>query len=257
MKTNFPKLSSFITVIFIFSSFPLFHLAKAQTSSTTQNIEFISGYVYQGGRKKGLKQTTSSVCLPDLNAILSPTPLPKSKPVVQKPEAKAKPTQHSRTTSGPTASRTQNNPRFGYGSSVPTGPMGEISPVDPLVPIDPGYDPEPVQKKPIPKARPIPQKQPAQVSVEQSPISQPIIQLHRSTNAYPFSHSYFPRTYHYCTPYAPFPVVPFYGGGYGYHPLSPKCGTYPSRVPLRGSCTSSLNYLSGFGRRGFSAYFSF
>ena len=36
---------------------------------------------------------------------------------------------------------------------------------------------------------------------------------------YPFAHRYYPRTYHYRSPYAPFPVIPYYGGGYGYCPL--------------------------------------
>ena len=196
---------------------------------------------------------TSSVSLPDLNAILAPLPLETKQVIpragVVKTTASTKvATSPKRKVSATTSQAT--TPRYGYGS-------GEEAPratVDPRIPIDPGYDTEPV-----PRREPLPALPLEPGPVSQAPISPPVYEA-PAPDLYPFAHRYYPRTYHYSTPYAPYPVIPYYGGGYGYCPLQYGgigYGIYSSRAPLRGSFTSSRNYLSGFRSPFLKFRFSF
>jgi hypothetical protein len=188
-------------------------------------------FVYQGGRKssRGLKRTTSSICLPDLNAILAPTPVNPKPKVVQAPVAKVK-------NPGPAPTpQTSKTPRFGYGSGPVQPPLA-----DPRIPIDPGYDPESVRAPSTEKAT---KPQPV---VTDHIRTEPLVQIEQTT-VVPFAHSYYPRSY---VPSVPF----FYHHHHSYHHQG--CGVYRSRSPLRGSLTSSRNYLSGIRLPGFSLRFS-
>lgn len=192
--------------------------ASAQTSITPQVRVQLSDSVYQGGRKRssrGIRLTTSSVSLTDLNAILTSTPQPQTaQPVKKQPVAK------KQTSQAPRAA--QSIPRFGYGS----GPVAPPAPADPRIPVDPGYQPIPPMNQPLP----VPQSS--------TPVGQPSVQIQHTTTI-PFAHGYYPRTY--------VPSIPFlYPYGNQFHFGYPGCGLFPSRAPLRGSLTSSRNYLSGF-----------
>ncbi|MDF1754369.1 MAG: hypothetical protein P1U89_16415 [Verrucomicrobiales bacterium] len=206
-----------LALLALFMVFGIPEFSIAQTSNAKVEVQ-LSGYVYQGGRKskRGIQLTTSSVSLPDLNAILAPTPLPKTEPVPQK--AKTTPT--------------AGNPRFGYGSGPVQPPL-----VDPRVPIDPGYDPVPVEPQPQPQ------------NVVPSVVSPPTVSIQHTTTI-PFAHGYYPRTYTTRIPYIYQPYS--YGHHHHYYGGYHGCGTYPSRAPLRGSLTSSRNYLSGFSSFRFS-----
>jgi hypothetical protein len=209
-------------------------LFQEPTQAQQPSIEIrVPGFVFQSGKKssRGFKLTTSDVTLPDLNAIMSPTPLPKQNPV-SKPQPQPQPTTVTKASS--------NTPRFGYGSGPVVPP-----PADPLVPIDPGYDdPQPTS----PYAQPIPNQPVAPVpppvqSNQLPPVGDPLLQLD-ATVTIPFAHNYYPRTY--------LPRVPYFYGPscapYHHHHCDPFTS---SSSPLRGLFTSSRNYLSGCGNSSF------
>ena len=226
--------------------------AQAQNGGSIQKIDFLSGVSVKGKRKRNTRPTVSNVVLPDLNAILSPIPSSgqgtgSSQTKVRQARVVQSYTGSSTPSSQPTNGTGQ--PRFGFGS-----PDGEPAPtpgpqVDPRLPIDPGYDPAPS----VPDSDQARNKGSAALSVPQVSISH--------TWDFPLFYGYSPRTYHYGTPYAPYPVVRYHGSGYRYSPLfygnrysygfggygsRYGYGLYSSRAPLRGLFTSSRNYLSGF-----------
>ncbi|MDF1812876.1 MAG: hypothetical protein P1V20_11700 [Verrucomicrobiales bacterium] len=225
MKTNntgvLPLIGIRIFFAALISAVAVPEFAAAQQRTSGVEVQF--GSVYQGGRKskRGIVFTTSGVNLPNLNAILSPAPLPKDPPQQNQSTAA---TQQAQAANGTTTS-----PRFGYGSGPVQPPL-----VDPTVPVDPGYD----------DTQPVPQAQPAPV--------QPGIQFQQSTTI-PFAHSYYPRTY---VPSIPYIYSPF-SGGHCYHHHRHSCGTYSSFSSRLRSLTSSRSCLSGFGIPRVSFRFSF
>lgn len=100
--------------------------------------------------------------------------------------------------------------------------------------------------------------QPAQQPQQQQvvPQQQQPQFIHQQNLSYPqFAHNYYPRTYYYrypITPYYTFPRSSYYSYPYSFNRYhyygSPYSSIYRSRAPLRGSLTSSINYLSGFRR---------
>ncbi len=207
----------------------------------------VPGFVFQTGKKssRGFKFTTSDVTLPDLNAILAPTPLPKSAPSVS---PQVPPTQPNPTSTGST-----HTPRFGYGSGPVVPP-----PADPLVPIDPGYDDQaaaqstnPAPTTPAPNYPTAPAQPPAQTD-QYPPVGDPLLQLD-TTVTIPFAHNYYPRSY---LPRVPYFFAPHYIPHHHHHFSSPfSCNS--SQSPLRGSLTSSRNYLSRCGNSSFSLRLNF
>lgn len=191
-------------------------------------VRFVTTDAYQSGRARGYRQTTSNVILPDLNAILSPSP----PAPVRRPAGgilKAIPVDESRL-----------ERQTGKREEKHSGERGSDNHVDPLVPVDPGYGPaSPVELDP--RGTGI-QGKPAQSVVP------PVV--------IPFTHQYYPRTYYIRTPYAPCPLVSFHGRGYGCYPIYTSWWGRPGRV-LTGTYTSSRHYLSGMGRYGLSFGISF
>jgi len=206
----------------------------------------VPGFVFQSGKKssRGFKLTTSDVTLPDLNAIMAPTPLPKTVP----PSS-----QQSRQTQPQTTSTGSNQtPRFGYGSGPVVPP-----PADPLVPVDPGYDDPQTSTQPTTPTAPAPSyaanPAPAPAQANQvPPVGDPLLQMDTRVTI-PFAHNYYPRSY---LPRIPYVIAPHCIPHHHHHFSNPfSCNI--SRAPLCGSLTSSRNYLSGCGNSSFSFFLNF
>jgi len=241
--------------------------AQTITVSSPGDPSFFSGQVYQGTRRKGLKQTSSQVTLPNLNEILSPAPAANPAPkITHVTQPRAVQPSPRKTSSA--------DPKFGYGSgsetsSEPSGPTG----FDATAPVDPGYQPQPRPTagdwQTIPPGTQINIRDSViHVNTGNQGLSQP--QVLPAASAYPFAHNYYPRSYTCRIPYAysAYPVTcGFTSLTYPYYINSPYCGSsyfgsscygsYPfyggvgcgtALGGLRGFYTSSRNYLSGFGR---------
>ncbi len=244
------------TILCLFLAFS-FSAELALHAQQSQEIQFRSGYIYQGGRKKGLKQTTSMIQLPDLNEILAPTP---AEPQPTTAKTKPSPTPSPKPSTAPETKGANTDQTFHHRSTIAVQP--DTSSQSPELEIPRfGYGSEGIDLD-----RPhLFQAPPIDLDVDEDELehletveldddhpvalSGPVVQLVRPTT---FSHQYYPRSYLYRVPYALPPTTTYYShgcGGYA-HPI------YSSRAPLRGTFTSSRYYL-GLDRPSFSVNLSF
>ena len=253
----------------LFAAFAVFVINNNLSAQQLQviespNGEYVTSYIYQASgsrRSRCLHMTSSSVMLPNLNAILSPVviePVPNQSVQPIPPVSSQTRKQTSQTGKKSSTAASSGQPRYGYGSGSAAEKFELVDPSDPsfspnttlkrnrIVPQTTNKGTSYNKNTEATRTQPQPRQQQPQQYTNPNPQTTaptPLLPIYPSGSIYPFQHGYYPRTYHYSVPYSPSLGIPYHGG-YSYH--SYGCGIYPSRAPLRGSLTGSHNYLSGF-----------